>query len=140
MGSDTTIELFYGFKIPLLIVFDSELLDSEILNVDDYQLISFEEYKDEIVNKYITNPILKNILKNWNCYILTSSQDEPNIDESFLIIYNNRVLLSDSSSDYETGTVNLFENKEIPKSIYDIKLSDDYEWIYKIHWVVECSY
>ena len=137
MGSDVEVYLLHGFKLPLSVAFKSKLIDPNILNSDDYQLIGEDELRNCIIDKYVVNDALKNILKDkWNIYILTSSQDDPDIDKSYFFLYDKRQeLFYGSSPDYETGEV-IFANSPEISELSEILLSDA-EWTYNIHWVVE---
>lgn len=49
--SDIDVQILYGYKLKLSVVFELKLLDREILSSDDYQIISWKEYRDDIIEK-----------------------------------------------------------------------------------------
>ena len=147
MGRNTEVALFYGFRIPLNLAFESKLLKSDIVDSYDYQLISWNEKRDEVITKYVISPILKNILKDkqWNLYILTSSQDDCDPNTSYLFLYNKRQELTSESPDYETGIIDatLNNGNDIVDRLTKIPLQQlqmPFSWDYHGHWVVETSW
>ena len=134
MGTDIEVYLLQGFKVPLSVAFKLKLLDHEILSSDDYQYL----FEKKIVDKYVISPILKEILKDtWLISILTSSQDEFDLDASYLFIFNwTQVIHSGRIPDYETGKVNKpFHGSEaISRCKSDLMdISDTYLWNYDLH-------
>lgn len=144
MGLDIHVQLFCGYRIPLSVAFDSNLIDPEILNTDDYQLISDEEYRDEIIEKWVKSDMLKHILKDteWNLFILTSSQTDANPEESDLYLYNLREqLFYDRAPDYTCGEVDIqYDKMNGTQQVFNISLNGGEEWDYKMHWVLESSW
>ena len=142
MGFDIHVHIFGGFKIPLSVAFASNLLSPNIMEEDDYQLIGEEPYKNEIIDKHALSSDLKDLLKeNWNIYIVTSSQQTFDFENSYFILFDtHQNLINGRIPDYATGTVtNVERDHEIWYKMTNIPLAIG-EWKYDIHWVVESSY
>lgn len=147
MGFDINVHLLHGFKLQLSIAFDLNLLNREIIYTDDYQMLNFNEQRDEIIERNIISPILKEILQSgtWNIYILTSSQDDSDPNTSYMFLYNKQQELAyGTPPDYETGLVEFNESLEIiekcSESLQKIILADPHTWQYSLHWIVESSW
>ncbi|GAG89273.1 unnamed protein product [marine sediment metagenome] len=145
MGTDINVKILHGFKIPLSVSFDLKILDQKILDEDDWQLLGEPDYRDEIIENNVTSDTLKNILSDssWNLYILTSTQEDFDIEHSYLILYNkSQELYYGCTPDYETGTVEPLdaEISEITKSLNEITLPNPHSWEYNLHWIVEGSW
>jgi hypothetical protein len=135
--SDINVQILHGYKLKLSVAFESKLLDPDILTDDWYQLIRYEEYRDECIEKYVISDDLTEMLKDkkWNIYILTSSQEDCDPDTSYCFIFNKeQELFNGNAPDYETGTVELFQ--EQPTNDNDSMEGQKYD----IHWIVESSY
>lgn len=146
MGLDVDVHLLHGFKIPLSIAFDSELINRCIVDGDDYQLIHDPESRDELIDTHVISRALKKILntKRWNIYILTSSQDKCNPETSYFYLFDNRQTLfcgnAYSSPDYATGKIEIpSPQDETVISLDKVPLTDG-EWEYNVHWIVESSW
>ena len=136
---DLEIQILHGYKLKLSVAFEYKLLDPEILSSDDYQEISFEEHRDEIIEKWVISDNLIEILKDkkWNIYILTSSQEDSDPDTSYFFLFNKKQeLCSGQVNDYETGPVEIWidENDQLPPLI------KKEEWNFDIHWIIESSF
>ena len=129
MGYDVTVQIIHGFKIPLSEAFKLDILDSDILESDDYQLIDEPDCKEEIIKNHVkSEDILKIINKGWD---ITSSQEDADPESSYMFLYDkNQIICSGKIPDYETGVV---DNNQICEHNFR-----SYE--YKIHWIVESSY
>ena len=147
MGFDIHIHLFGGFKIPLSEAFDSNLLSPKIMDEDDYQLITEDEYKNELINTHVLSEDLRNILldeqSSWNIYIVTSSQEDFDYDKSYLILYNcHQDLINGKIPDYQVGSVIDIGCDRDTMDIWEkiTRIRNSLKWEYKMHWVVESSY
>lgn len=150
MGFDIHVHLFGGFKIPLSNAFDSNILSPNIMDEDGYQLITEDEYKNELINTHVLSEDLRNILldedNSWNIYIITSSQYDFDFEQSYFILCDSHQdLVNGRIPDYKVGSVTDVAHVcdgflgEIWNKIRQIPLKD-IEWEYKMHWVVESSY
>lgn len=101
MGVDISVKLLYGFKVKLSDVFNLGLLNPDILEGDAWQMLDEEGPIDE----FVTSPALKSLLKKWNLYILSSTQNEHKPVDSYLFIYNRIETLCDEIVDYTTRQV-----------------------------------
>lgn len=148
MGIDVTAQLIYGFKILLSKAFELNLINPGIMDEDDWQLISDEDNRDEIIETHVKSETLKIILQSgrWNILILTSTQEDSNPSESYLFIYDKKNdLVRGGQPDYVTGVVdiqyylNSIEHHDIEK-----RLKEKYPQLedvkYNIHWIVETSW
>ena len=144
MGLDIHVQLLCGYRVPLNIAFDSNLIDPDILNSDDYQLISDENYRDKLIEKWVTSDMLKHILqdKEWNLFILTSSQTDANPEESYLYLYNIiQQLFYERAPDYACGEVDIrYKKMNGTDQVFNIELNGGTEWVYKMHWVLDSSW
>ena len=148
MGFDIKVHLLIGFKLQLNIAFESKLIKPEIVDGDEYQMIGEPECRDEIIEDYIISNRLKEFLKNkqWNIYILTSSQEDSDPEKSYFYIYNyQQVIQSGAAPDYKTGELDEFCCQgEYESAVQflgeEVQLSGDYDWDYQNHWIVESSY
>jgi hypothetical protein len=156
MGFDINVYLINGFKIPLHVAFEYNLLNREIMNSDDYQLIDEPECKRDIIERNVKSDILKELLLNydyWNLYILTSSQIEMDEHNSYLFLYDTKTICSQGTPpDYATDIVpNEIQREWSVKNILSlpslhylhnltkIELPPPFEWHSELHWVVESS-
>jgi hypothetical protein len=82
--------------------------------------------------------------KNWNIYILDSSQDSE--EDGYFFLYNKRQELhTGQCPDFKTGEIELVPEKPNisvlnGKGLNDIKLPETYQWEYKSHWIIESSW
>lgn len=143
MGFDISIRLIYGFKIILSEAFDIGLLSSNILDGDDWQLISDSEYRNEMIDQHVLSNQFKSILSNgeWDLYILTSTQEEQNSDNSYLFLFNKMETLAQGTPDYKTGVVDI-QHKDYsePEKILKATYPELMDMSYQLHWVVETSW
>lgn len=152
MGYDVNFYLLNGIKIPLDIAFEYKLIDSDILESDDYQLIDDPEYRDEIIERQVISNLLKKFLldnKEWNLYILTSSQYDADVSKSYLFLYDKKTICCQGRApNYATDVIeptlewsaeNLFEEHYLHQ-LTKISMPETFEWRCKLHWVVESSW
>ena len=140
MGIDIDLYLIHGFKLPLSLAFKSMLIDPEIMHNAEYQLISEDNYRDDIIKRQITSTIIKDFLlsnKKWNIYILTTSQGDCDPEKSFLFLYDKKEYLCDEIYDYKTGVVEPIE-PSVPVVLSDFL--DKYTCQYNLHWIFESYY
>ena len=134
MGFDLEVYLLYGYKLSLAEAFT--LIKPGILDEDDWQVMGDSNYRDEIIERYVTSPDLKAILNGeggWNIRILTSTQEECDPDNSYFFLYNKREeLYSGGCPDYETGEIP--SSNELEGALFLQK------WKYSAHWIVEGSW
>ncbi len=148
MGFEIRVQLLRGFKLTLSKAFQLGLLYPEIMENDDYQLISdYIENKDqENIDRCISSQKLKDIiycktLNPWNIYILTSSQENPDLLNSYVFLYNWRQILSTGRvPDYETYIVsNRIDDYDTPPEIWT-KIKNLFDIDYHVHYLIESSY
>lgn len=141
MGFDAHFALIHGYKIRLA---GQNILDLSILEGDDYQLIHEPEYRDELIERYVLDVELKKFLgehKNWNVYVLTSSQSYPDLENSYFYLYDYRqILFTGRIPDYTSGTTGrVWEPKNeiegIPFKTFGLSYHP-----YQQHWIVEGSW
>ncbi len=142
---DINAQILHGFRLPLSVAFESNLLDPQIICSDDYQIISFDESRDEVIDRNVISPILRKVLEGgqWNIYILTSSQDESNPDSSYFFLYDKRQELHcGHPPDYKTGQIRLDfqEPTETVQILSNVFLPDTYSWKYNLHWIIESDW
>ena len=145
MGTDVSVKLIYGFKIMLSKAFELNLISPNIMDEDDWQLISEVEYKNEIVETHVKSEVLKVILESgWDVYILTSTQEESNPEKSYMFIYNKKTdLVSSGLPDYVTGIVDVNYDgvfSDVEKTLKDKHPQLNSDLKYDIHWIVESSW
>ena len=136
MGLDITVVLLCGYKIKLSDVFESGLIDSEIMSGDEWQFLDEDECKVEVL-EFILCPKLKQMLNSsvWKGYILSSTQSECDWETSYLYIYNNREMLYYGCvPDHANGVVSVETADNIPIDL-DVDCGP-----YAIHWVVSGSW
>lgn len=141
--SDLNAQILHGFRLPLSVAFDADLLDPSIVLSDDYQLINEETERDGVIDRNVKSDVIKDLLNNgWNIYILTSSQDEADPDTSYFFLYNHsQEMFCGEAPDYETGEINtnkLGINYETIQTLNNLGL--DGPWEYKSYWLIESSY
>jgi len=135
---DINVELLYGFKVSLEDVFKYKLLKPDIIEDDDWQLCD----DMDVVKRNVISSLFLELLENqvWQIHIQTATQGKSDLKTSFLFIYNKKQTLCDKICDYKVGEIDT--NCEYPFEVHDYlkKLIDDYQWNYKIHWIVDCSW
>lgn len=141
MGYDTTVFLLRGFKFVLADVFARGWLDSSIMEEDDWQYLNMGDDMIEIVNKYVLNEEIKTMLlkDGWSLYILSSTQEDCNPDNSYLFIYSNKQDL-EIEGEYGTGEVESLTDSGCKldfQQVLKLGLNPD---DYKQHWVIETSW
>ena len=138
MVIEISVQLLYGFKVSMADAFKHNLLKSDILDGDDWQLCDDKE----VVKQNVISPLFLELLENdtWNIYIQTSTQNEPDIEKSYLFIYNRKEDLCYGISDYKIGQVDM--DIQYPADVHNYlnKLIDEYSWNYQIHWIIERSF
>lgn len=131
MGHDIEVCLIHGYKICLA---NQNFLDTSILEGDDYQLIHEPDCRDELIETYVIHDMLKDFLQcnpEWNIYVLTSSQEDPDLENSWFFVYDKRQqLFYGRAPDYETGLVEMQFQERTP--LLGVE--------YKHHWIVEGSW
>jgi hypothetical protein len=135
MGHDTNVFVLYGYKFKLSQVFESDWLDSSIMEDDDWQLVNMGEDNNSFFKKYVTNSILMEYLNNgWELYILSSLQEDCKSDESYMFLYSYMQELS-CDNEFETGEINM-----CPVDLGSVnKLGVDSSE-FKLHWVIQNSW
>ena len=157
MGFDINVFLLSGFKIPLNIAFDYNLLDRSVLDGDDWQLMDDPDCRTEVIERNVTNDTLKRFLLDhhdmgWNLYILTSTQYDFDIPNSYLFLYNEKTVCAQGSPpDYSTGVIDRVIRIEDLKfyellphhylcKLLKITMPETFKWRSDLHWVVESSW
>lgn len=153
MGYDIYVCLLHGFKIPLRVAIECDLINKDILESDDYQLISDAECRDQIITQWVMSQPLREFLleyNTWNLYILTTSQGDPDIDNSYLFLYDEKIeCCNGKAPDYATNTVNIPDfirsisdllEEHYLRKLLKIKMPPDWSWNSDLHWVVESSW
>lgn len=142
MGFDTSVYIFDGYKIPLQVAFDNGLLNPDIVNGDDYQLIDDPDCRDGAIERNVLNSVLKNFLmeyKNWNLYILTSSQEDCDASKSWMFLYEHKTIYAEGSpEDYSCGVVCKYTNQLYPSILNDIPIP--FGWKRENHITIESSW
>ena len=151
MGIDIYVHLLYGFRCTLKEAFENKILNEEIIEGDDYQLINDKDFTEELVEKHLISQDLKKILlkkdkefnENWNIYILTSSQYDADLENSYMYLYHDKeVLYNDRVPDYHIDTIEGIDRSEeswtlewtLMETIPQIK------WDYNLHHIIEGSW
>lgn len=128
--ADIEAVLIHGYKLRLSDW--TKDLDLSVLDGDDWQIFHEEEDKEELIKKYVTGKDLQDWLlvhPAWNLYFLTSTQDDPDPDNSFVYIFDKiQSLYYGQVPDYETGEINI--SFEVPTDGPPLDVS------YQQHWVV----
>lgn len=137
--------ILHGFRIPLDLAFEGNLLSPDILNGDDWQLIDFEQDAEagEIIQTYVKNNILKDMLlredDQWYCFILTSLQEDCNPAKSFLFIYNYEDTLP--TGDYVTIEISdTICTSEALRGLKNVPTPQGFRWEYRTHYIMQTSY
>ena len=137
MGHDTEVILLQGFRIKLSEAFYKEWLDSSIMDDDDWQYLNMEEDLNEIIEKYVLNKYLKNLLGvGWSLYILASTQENIDSDKSYLFIYIDKQEI-DLSGEYVAEEINN-DTEKIPFPEFPILGLKTEEW--KLYCIVNTSW
>lgn len=151
MGIDINVYLLEGYRIPLSVAFEYNLLDRNIVESDDYQLIHVPEYRNEIIRNSVTSDVLREFLlnnqdMNWNIRIVTSSQKDCKPNKSYMYLYDTIYQCYEGTvPDYKCGTIDhcrfgAIENTppdHYLRILLEIKMPDNFKWQPELHWVVE---
>ena len=149
MGFDINVYILCGYKIPLNVAFEYNLLDPAIMDGDDWQLTDEFSCRNDIIERQVTSPILKNFLldnQDMNLYILTSTQEDFDIPNSYLYLYDGKtVCCQGSPPDYSTGVIDRdlrTKNLVFPDhyALLEIPMPDTFKWSSDLHWIVESSW
>lgn len=154
MGYDITFILLSGYKISVKKAIDIGILKSNVLeDPDDYQEINFAtvdsnytekcylEYKSLILI-YVKSDKIKELIINgdWKIYILTSSQEDSDLENSYMYLHNEcKEIYSGIIPDYKSGNIEMGKiiKEENQNKIKEI-LGDDVK--YETHWLLEGSW
>src|SRR3990167_4392273 len=96
MGTDVCVQVFHGYKMKLSTAFELGIISASILDGDDWQLLSEEEYRDEMIKTHVTSRALFNLLTDskWNLYILAPQENDYDPGKSYLFLYYKREKLT----------------------------------------------
>jgi hypothetical protein len=139
MGFDICVTLIHGYRLRLSDC--RNIIDLSILEGDDWQVIHEMGGLDreEMIRRYVTNNALREWLvayPRWNLQFLTSSQEDPDLENSYVFIFDHREqLFYGRVPDYETGPI---ETRFKPPG--DCWPPIDGAGQYQQHWIVEGSW
>jgi hypothetical protein len=143
MTFDVNVEIFHGYKVPLNLCFEKNIVNRDIIWSDDWQFINMEEDLDSLIDKHITSEHLTKFLKEglWKLYFVCSTQSDINPSESWMIIYYDRqTITTGTPPDFITGQINSSSLYNTAQMTEDMCKLFDEDLSYSCHYAVESSW
>jgi len=138
MGFDVEVFILNGFKLQLSDAFEKEWIDPSIMEEDDWQYLNMGEDLDRIVDKYVEDYNLRDLLKvGWSLYILASTQEDIDFEKSFLFIYIDKDEIDLDCGEYVVEEISTDMEKLSFPEFQHLDLENE-DW--KLHCVVNSSW